>query len=237
MTPATSRGSTSAKSRPTIRSWAAPKGSNPIEIDRPQSANAETDTRNTFDGKGGPSIGNWFNRLVYALKFQSTDLHALGRGQLRVADPLRPQSPRTGREGGPVPDAWTATPIRRSWTAGSSGSWTRYTTSTATRTRTPQQLESATIGLAAPGEGGPVAPAGRGVNYIRNSVKATVDAYDGSVDAVRLGRPAIRCSRPGRRSSRPRSSRWRDVAGPDGPRALPGGPVQGPARAARPATT
>ena len=45
------------------------------------------------------------------------------------------------------------------------------------------------------------------INYIRNSVKATVDAYDGTVDALRLGRRGPDPHRPGRRSSRRRSSR------------------------------
>ena len=42
------------------------------------------------------------------------------------------------------------------------------------------------------------------VNYIRNSVKATVDAYDGSVHAVRLGRPGPGAEGLAEASSRPR---------------------------------
>ena len=39
------------------------------------------------------------------------------------------------------------------------------------------------------------------INYMRNAVKATVDAYDGTVDALRVGRARTRSSRPGRRRS------------------------------------
>ena len=35
------------------------------------------------------------------------------------------------------------------------------------------------------------------VNYIRNSVKATVDAYNGTVTLYAVGRPRTRSSRPG----------------------------------------
>jgi uncharacterized membrane protein (UPF0182 family) len=52
----------------------APEGQEPAEIDRPQDENSDTESRTTFDGSGGPEVGNAFNRLVYALKFQSTDL-------------------------------------------------------------------------------------------------------------------------------------------------------------------
>lgn len=44
------------------------------------------------------------------------------------------------------------------------------------------------------------------VNYMRNSVKATVDAYDGSVVST-PGMTPIRCSRRGRASSRANTTR------------------------------
>ena len=75
------------------------------------------------------------------------------------------------------------------------------------------------------------------VNYIRNSVKATVDAYDGTVTSTR-GTPPTRSSRPGRRRSPAPCEPLRgDPAGAAGAPALPRGPVQGAAQAARAATT
>jgi uncharacterized protein len=158
----------------------APEGSNPIEIDRPQSANAETDTRNTFEGDGGPDIGNWFNRLVYALKFQSTDL-MLSDAVNAESQILYDRDPRERVEkvapyltvdGNAYPAIVDG---RVKWIVDA------YTTSEHFPYSTPQQLESATIDSTTT-EGATVALPAEDVNYIRNSVKATVDAYDGSVD-------------------------------------------------------
>ena len=49
------------------------------------------------------------------------------------------------------------------------------------------------------------------VNYIRNSVKAVVDAYDGTVTST-SGTPPTRCSRPGRRCSPARCSRYEAIS-------------------------
>src|SRR3546814_11639980 len=46
----------------------------PIELDYPIGSDGGTDTRTTFTGDGGPSVGNVFNRLIYALKFQSEQI-------------------------------------------------------------------------------------------------------------------------------------------------------------------
>ena len=76
---------------------------------------------------------------------------------------------------------WTASRTRRSWTAGSCGS------STATRRRdgypysTPIDLAEATTDTFTESTAAVNALPGNRVNYIRNSVKATVDAYDGTV--------------------------------------------------------
>ena len=53
----------------------APEGATPIELDYP--AGGESGTANatyTFDGDGGPKLDNFLNQLVYALKFQSTEI-------------------------------------------------------------------------------------------------------------------------------------------------------------------
>ena len=82
--------------------------------------------------------------------------------------------------------------------------------------------------------------AGRGssdrVNYVHASVKATVDAYDGTVHLYRTegAAPTTRCSTPG--TDLPRARRADQRAARRGPRppALPGRPDQGADRAARP---
>ncbi len=71
------------------------------------------------------------------------------------------------------------------------------------------------------------------VSYIRNSVKATVDAYDGTGDAVRPGRTGSGAQGLDEACSRAPSSPKADIS-PElqAPPALPGGPVQGAALAA-----
>src|SRR5690606_4648887 len=47
-----------------------------IELDYPRGSGDDggNQTKTTFSGDGGPDVGNIFNRLIYALKFQSTDI-------------------------------------------------------------------------------------------------------------------------------------------------------------------
>ena len=75
------------------------------------------------------------------------------------------------------------------------------------------------------------------VNYIRNSVKATVDAYDGTVTLYAWDEqdPVLKAwmkAFPG--TVQPQE---RHHAGPAGAPALPRGPVQGAARRCSPSTT
>jgi len=52
----------------------APKSSEPVEIDYPRGKEGATDTKTTFDGDGGPRIGDPFTKTLYALKFQSEQI-------------------------------------------------------------------------------------------------------------------------------------------------------------------
>lgn len=156
-----------------------PKGAAPVEIDRPQSENSDTESKNTFTGNGGPNVGNWFNRLVYALKFQSTDL-MLSDAVNSDSQILYDRNPRERVEkvapyltvdGNAYPAIIDG---RVKWIVDG------YTTSQHFPYSTPQQLASATADSLTAG-GRTVALPPQEVNYIRNAVKATVDAYDGSV--------------------------------------------------------
>ncbi len=158
----------------------APEGASPTEIDRPQSEESETESRNTFEGDGGPSVGNAFNRLVYALKFQSTDLMLSDQVNsesqiLYDRDPrerVEKVAPYLTVDGNVYPAVIDG---RVKWIVDG------YTTSKHFPYSTPQQLQSATADSSTAG-GQSVALPPEEVNYIRNAVKATVDAYDGSVD-------------------------------------------------------
>ena len=171
----------------------APEGAAPRELDRPaaeltededgelEEAEAEgeqDDTQYTFTGDGGPSVGNIFNRLVYALNFQSPEIFLSG-DMNEESQILYDRNPRERVEK-VAPYLEVDQNIypaivddRIKWIVEG------YTTSNDFPYSTVQQLESATQDALT--QGGPQQLTGQ-VNYIRNSVKATVDAYDGSVD-------------------------------------------------------
>src|SRR5690625_1721297 len=53
----------------------AEKGATPRELDYPSDEDSGSgQVNNTFSGDGGPSVGNVFNRLAYALKFQDEQI-------------------------------------------------------------------------------------------------------------------------------------------------------------------
>ncbi len=157
----------------------APEGQEPAEIDRPQDENSDTESRTTFDGSGGPDVGNAFNRLVYALKFQSTDLllsdQVNAESQILYdRDPVervRKVAPYLTLDGNSYPAIVDG---RVKWIIDG------YTTSANFPYSQQQELESATQDSQT-AEGLATALPAERINYIRNAVKATVDAYDGSV--------------------------------------------------------
>ncbi|TKV30027.1 UPF0182 family protein [Arthrobacter sp. NamB2] len=157
----------------------APDGQEPAEIDRPQDENSDTESRTTFSGNGGPEVGNPFNRLVYALKFQSTDLllsdQVNSESQILYdRDPVervRKVAPYLTLDGNSYPAIVDG---RVKWIIDG------YTTSANFPYSQQQELESATQDSQT-AEGLATALPAERVNYIRNAVKATVDAYDGSV--------------------------------------------------------
>ncbi|CEA08687.1 hypothetical protein BN1051_02045 [Arthrobacter saudimassiliensis] len=155
----------------------APEGTDPVEIDRPQTGNSEEETLYTYTGDGGPSVGNLFNRLAYAIKFQSTEL-LLAESINEESQILYDRDPRERVEKvAPYltvdSNAYPAVVDERVvWMVDA------YTTSEYFPYSTKQELQSATTDSLTPGQ---MALPPEQVNYIRNAVKATVDAYDGTV--------------------------------------------------------
>lgn len=155
----------------------APEGAAPRELDRPQDSDADAETNYTFSGDGGPSVGNLLNRLVYAIKFQSTEL-LLSQDVNEESQILYDRHPaqRVQQVAPYLEIDSTVYPAivdgRVKWIVDG------YTTSNDFPYSTSQSLDSAIQDSLNRGE---FRPAGQ-VNYIRNAVKATVDAYDGSVD-------------------------------------------------------
>ncbi|MFB0835575.1 UPF0182 family membrane protein [Arthrobacter halodurans] len=156
-----------------------PEGWAPRELDRPQDESGAGDAKTTFQGDGGPSVGNFFNRLVYALKFGSTDLLLSGdvNSESQILYDRTPKD-RVEKVAPYLTVDSNAYPAivdgRVKWIVDA------YTTNDNFPYSTAQQLESA-VRDSLTGENRANALSGQ-VNYIRNSVKATVDANDGSVD-------------------------------------------------------
>ncbi len=154
----------------------APEGSEPAELDYPSGEDGAGETKTTFEGDGGPSLGGVFNRLIYALKFQAEQIlfsDSVNEDSqiLYDRDPsLRVQkvAPYLTLDNDPYPSVVDG---RIVWIVDG------YTLSA-------NYPYSSTVSLAAAiSDSSNPSPsfALDDINYIRNSVKATVDAYDGSV--------------------------------------------------------
>lgn len=158
----------------------APDGAPNREQDRPAGREGGGETQYTFSGNGGPNVGNWLNRILYSIKFQSSDL-LLSDGVNAESQILYERNPRERVEklapyltvdGNAYPAVVDG---RVKWIVDG------YTTSQYFPYSQPQQLQNATADSQT-SAGRTVALPNSSVNYIRNSVKATVDAYDGSVN-------------------------------------------------------
>lgn len=156
----------------------APKGTDSWEFDYPTGSQGAT---NTFDGDGGPSVGNIFSRLLYAVRFGSDQILFSDRvtsdSQIlydrspkeRVAK-VAPYLTLDGRVYPAVVDG------RVKWIVDG------YTTSDAYPYSQMTDLGSVTQDSTTKTSNTIQALGSQKANYIRNSVKATVDAYDGSVE-------------------------------------------------------
>ena len=153
----------------------APDGAEPRELDYAR-GDESNQTKTTFEGDGGPSLGNLLNKVVYALKFQSEEIflsqYVNEESQILYdRDPkLRVQkvAPYLTIDNDPYPSVVDGRVV---WIVDG------YTTSSTYPYSTTVSLSDAISDSNVP------QPQLRidEINYIRNSVKATVDAYDGSV--------------------------------------------------------
>lgn len=153
-----------------------------LELDYP-SASSESEAGNakyTFEGDGGPKLDNLFNRLVYAMHFQSEQLllsDAISDDSQILYDrnPLvrvNKVAPYLTLDNDPYPAVVDG---RIVWIIDG------YTTSANFPYSTPVDISTAILDTYTLGSTVPSGVA----NYMRNSVKATVDAYDGSVTLYR----------------------------------------------------
>lgn len=164
---------------PTYSIVGAPEGATPIEIDYPRGGGDTSDANaatTTFDGDGGPLLDDVVKKLVYALKFQSADL-LLSDAVTDKSQILYDRDPLTRvKKVAPYltldTDTYPAVVDGRIvWIVDG------YTTTADYPYSSIQQLSSTIADTYTPSPDYPLDD----INYIRNSVKATVDAYDGSV--------------------------------------------------------
>jgi uncharacterized membrane protein (UPF0182 family) len=156
----------------------SPKRTGPVEFDQPEDGSAQGQINNTYDGKGGVSIGSFFRQLTFAIYYRERNFLLSGAVNdnskvLYVRDPLdrvEKAAPFLKVDGDPYPAVING---RVTWILDG------YTTSDAY-----PYAESMSLGAAAQDSltgAGTTALPDEQFNYIRNSVKATVDAYDGTV--------------------------------------------------------
>ena len=158
----------------------APKGSPPVELDYPDDASPSGQKTNTYEGTGGVPMGSLFGRLLFATKFQDanillSDLVNADSRMLWDRDPLtrvEKVAPWLTLDQDPYPvvvdgrikwivDAYTLSNDYPYSSRISLGDATSDSVSQRTMPSALQPRDQA--------------------NYVRNSVKAVVDAYDGTV--------------------------------------------------------
>lgn len=155
----------------------AGEGATDIEVDYPSdSGEGDNNTYTTFAGEGGPKLAGLFTRLVYALKFQSEEIlfSNLVTDDSQILYDRNPvqrvqkAAPYLTIDSDPYPAVVDGKLL---WIVDG------YTTSASYPYSRIQSLSGAIVDSNTPAQ--PYAL--DDINYIRNSVKATVDAYDGTV--------------------------------------------------------
>ena len=154
------------------------EGTAPWEFDYPTGSNGAL---TTFKGNGGPSVGNFFSKLLHAIRFESdqilfSDRVTANSQILYDRDPktrvskVAPYLTLDGRVYPAVVDG------RVKWIVDGYTTSDSYPYSQMTDFGKVTQDSTTTTSHSIKGL------TNQRANYIRNSVKATVDAYDGSVD-------------------------------------------------------
>ncbi len=168
------------ESEPDYSIVGAPPGTPPVELNIPDTQAASTaDQTSTYSGSGGVPIGSTFDQLLYSAKFFDSSILLSGRvnKDSKIIYDREPRkmvqkvAPWLTVDGDPYPAVVNG---RLLWILDG------YTT-----TNNYPQSESVDLsGATSDSLTSEEAVAGQqtdNINYIRNSVKATVDAYDGKV--------------------------------------------------------
>jgi uncharacterized membrane protein (UPF0182 family) len=156
------------------------QGGSPTELDYPDDKSANGQKNYTYTGKGGVPMGSLFTRLLFAIKYQeqrivlsnliNSDSKILfNRNPSERVSKVAPWLTLDGNIYPAIVDGrilW----IVDGYTTSNGYPYSKKTNLAAATTNSVTTISTAVTSLA-----------NRDVSYIRNSVKATVDAYDGTV--------------------------------------------------------
>jgi uncharacterized membrane protein (UPF0182 family) len=156
------------------------KTDSPVEFDYPDDSSPNGQRNYTYTGEGGVPVGSLFNKLLFAIKYQEQRilLSSLINKDSKIIFDRNPRdrvakvAPWLTLDGDPYPAIVDG---RIQWIIDG------YTTSASYPYSQTTSLGTATSDALTANSAAVTAQANRNVNYIRNSVKATVDAYDGTV--------------------------------------------------------
>jgi uncharacterized membrane protein (UPF0182 family) len=156
------------------------KTDSPVEFDYPDDASANGQKNYTYSGSGGVPVGSLLNKLVFALKYQEQRilLSSLINKDSKILFERNPRdrvakvAPWLTLDGDSYPAIVDG---RVLWIIDG------YTTSAGYPYSRQTTLSSATSDALTNNSTSVTAQGNENINYIRNSVKATVDAYSGEV--------------------------------------------------------
>ena len=157
-----------------------PKTDTPVEFDYPDDASANGQKNYTYTGKGGVPMGGLLNKLLFAIQYQEQRivLSSLINSESKILYNRSPRervakvAPWLTLDGDPYPAIVDG---KVQWIIDG------YTTSAGYPYSQTTSLGTATTDALTVNSNSITAQSNRNINYIRNSVKATVDAYDGTV--------------------------------------------------------
>jgi uncharacterized membrane protein (UPF0182 family) len=156
------------------------KTGTPVELDYPDDSSANGQKNFTYTGSGGVPVGSLLNRVVFAIKYQEqriilSNLINKDSKILFVRSPrdrVAKVAPWLTLDGDPYPAVVDGRII---WIIDG------YTTSAGYPYSKKTTLSGATTDALTTNSSSITAQTDTSINYIRNSVKATVDAYNGTV--------------------------------------------------------
>ncbi len=157
-----------------------PKTDTPVEFDYPDDASANGQKNYTYTGQGGVPMGGLLNKLLFAIQYQEQRivLSNLINSESKILYNRSPRervakvAPWLTLDGDPYPAIIEG---KVQWIIDG------YTTSAGYPYSQTTSLSSSTTDALTANSNSITAQSNKNINYIRNSVKATVDAYDGTV--------------------------------------------------------